>query len=285
VVISGMHSHRLRDRLTRFAAGLSLFLLGLAGAAEPIPAPFQAQAQKLAPILDAARRYAGDNAGNFPRRIDVLAPKYLSAAALSAGAYVDPQTNLRTGWITLPAARLDSPAGTIALASAATAGTPWRIVGRTDGRVEVIPAAAFEASLAAPAPAEKPTATPSTPVPAAAAPAPASPPTPPAAGGAIAAESIDALRPMLGKEVTVEGTVAMQGESKTGTVRYLNFSRDFRKSAALVFMVRKPGGDVFTKEKLGEYVGKKVRVTGKLAEYQGALQIEVGALDQLVIQP
>lgn len=89
----------------------------------------------------------------------------------------------------------------------------------------------------------------------------------------------------MGQDVIIEGTVAAQGESKTGTVRYLNFSRNFRSTIALVFKLKQPNGDSFTKEKLGEYVGKKIRVTGKVADYQGALEIEVASLDQLTIQP
>lgn len=122
--------------------------------------------------------------------------------------------------------------------------------------------------------------------PAPAPPAAASPaPTAPAVAGKIHLPTdLEALRPLKGQTITVEGVILKQGESKTGTVRYLNFTDDYKKSAALVFMVSKGGGD-FTKEKLTNFVGKKYRVTGVLGEFNGNLQIEITAFDQLKLVP
>lgn len=86
------------------------------------------------------------------------------------------------------------------------------------------------------------------------------------------------------KPVIVEGTLVAQGENKTGTVRYLNFTKNYKESLALVFMVGK-GGEEFSKEKLGAFVGKKVRVTGPVSVFNEALQIKIDKLDQIQVQP
>jgi len=106
----------------------------------------------------------------------------------------------------------------------------------------------------------------------------------PAAEKTYAPTDLDALRAVLGQTVKVEGTIVKQGESKDAKVRYLNFSENYKETLALVFMVAKGGGD-FTKERLTNYVGKKVQVTGAVADYKGSLQIEVRALDQLRLVP
>jgi hypothetical protein len=91
---------------------------------------------------------------------------------------------------------------------------------------------------------------------------------------------LDALRPLLGKSVAVEGKLERQGGNKAQTIRYLNFTQNYRDSVSLVFFTSK-GGDAFAKEKLTEWLGKKVRVTGKLSEFNGNLQIEIEKMDQL----
>jgi len=115
---------------------------------------------------------------------------------------------------------------------------------------------------------------------------PAPAPTPPSAAGEkiYAPKDLEALRAVKGQTVKIQGTILKQGESKTATVRYLNFTDPFQESIALVFMVSKGGGD-FTKEKLTNYVGKKVQVTGVVGEYNNNLQIEVGNFDQLKLVP
>lgn len=99
-----------------------------------------------------------------------------------------------------------------------------------------------------------------------------------------APKDLAALRAVKGQTVKVEGTIVKQGESKSATVRYLNFTENYKESIALVFMVAKGEGD-FTKEKLTNYVGKKVRVTGAVGEYKDSLQIEIRALDQIRLVP
>ena len=86
------------------------------------------------------------------------------------------------------------------------------------------------------------------------------------------------LRPLKGQKVNIEGTIAATGANKTDSIRYLNFTKNFRESVSLVFF-----GDKVPKEKLAEFVGKKVRVNGVLEEYKEALQIKVASLDQIKV--
>ena len=113
---------------------------------------------------------------------------------------------------------------------------------------------------------------------------PAPAPTTPAADRIYAPNDLTALRAVKGQTVKVEGTIRQQGASKTGTVRYLNFTEKHEESITLVFFVSKGGGD-FTKEKLTNYVGRKVQVTGVVGEYNNNLQIEIRTLDQLKLVP
>ena len=124
---------------------------------------------------------------------------------------------------------------------------------------------------------DKPTA-PATPAPATQAPAA------PATDKVFAPKDLLPLRALKGQTVKVEGTILKQGESKTGAVRYLNFTDHYQDSISIVFMVSKGNGD-FTKEKLTNYVGKKVQITGTVAEYNNNLQIEITKLDQIKLVP
>jgi hypothetical protein len=98
------------------------------------------------------------------------------------------------------------------------------------------------------------------------------------------ANNLEQLRAHRNAVVTVEGKIERQGESKNGNVRFLDFKKDYREGFVLVFFTWKGDGK-FTKEKLAEYLGKKVRATGKLTEYGSTMQIEVTSLDQLQIIP
>lgn len=102
----------------------------------------------------------------------------------------------------------------------------------------------------------------------------------PEAPKVYAPTDLEALRGAIGHTVAVEGTIVASGESKSKTVRYLNFTRAYKESAGLVFFVNK-GGEAFALEKLAPWVGKKVRATGKLAEFNGALQIEIEKWEQV----
>ena len=98
------------------------------------------------------------------------------------------------------------------------------------------------------------------------------------------ANNLPQLRAKRGEKATVEGKIERYGQSKNGNVQFLDFKKDYREGFVLVFFTSKGDGK-FTKEKLGEYVGKKVRATGKLTEYGSTMQIEVESLDQLQIVP
>ena len=119
-------------------------------------------------------------------------------------------------------------------------------------------------------------------------PATPAPPTPPPAAvlpdGVLAPTDLVKLKEMVGKPVIVEGTLTAQGENKTATIRYLNFSKNYKESIALVFVVDK-GADQFTAEKLAAFVGKKVRVSGTVGTYNDTLQIKIDKLDQIKILP
>ena len=99
-----------------------------------------------------------------------------------------------------------------------------------------------------------------------------------------APNDLTGLKEMTGKTVTIEGKITDQGESKSGTVRYLNFSKNYKDTLALVFILSQGDGN-FSKEKLGEFVGKKVRVTGVIGTHNDALQIKIDKLEQIQVQP
>jgi DNA/RNA endonuclease YhcR with UshA esterase domain len=103
-------------------------------------------------------------------------------------------------------------------------------------------------------------------------------PATPSAAQVYSATDLDALRSALGQTVIVTGTVVISGESKSKTVRYLNFTKNYKESLGLVF---KKGGEEFAMEKLAPWVGKKIRATGKVSEFNGALQMEIEQWDQV----
>jgi RecJ-like exonuclease len=100
------------------------------------------------------------------------------------------------------------------------------------------------------------------------------------AGKLYAAKDLNTLRPLVGQEVTVEGTITQSGQNKSKSIRYLNFAKNYNDAVSLVFFVSK-GGEAFALEKLTPWVGRKVKATGKLTEYNDRLQIEIAKLEQL----
>jgi len=97
---------------------------------------------------------------------------------------------------------------------------------------------------------------------------------------ALLPTDLDGLRGERGKKVSVEGTIVLAGESKSKTVRYLNFTKDWRESVALVFFVS-VGGEAFSMEKLQSCVGRKVRATGVVSEYGSNVQMKIDSWSQL----
>lgn len=94
----------------------------------------------------------------------------------------------------------------------------------------------------------------------------------------------DTVRDKVGQVITIEGTPVKVGENKAGSVRYLNFTPNFKDSISVAFFVAKAPND-FTKEKLGEWLNQKIRVTGKLSEFNGALQVAVDKPEQVTVVP
>ncbi len=88
-----------------------------------------------------------------------------------------------------------------------------------------------------------------------------------------------ALRPWVGREVTLQGRPSATGISRNGEVMYLNFHHDYRQAANLVFFSRDHPG--LTRESLETWVGRPVRVTGVLEEFRGNLQIAIAQITQL----
>lgn len=91
---------------------------------------------------------------------------------------------------------------------------------------------------------------------------------------------IEGMRKVMGAPIVVEGVIVKAGESKTGKVKYLNFTEDFWKGLALVFFTDK---STFPLDSLESYVGKKVRVSGDLSEHQQHLQIVVKDASQIEV--
>jgi hypothetical protein len=110
--------------------------------------------------------------------------------------------------------------------------------------------------------------------------APATPaaPAPAADAKVYAPTDLAALKPLKGQKIILEGKIVSTGSNKTDSIRYLNFTKNFRESASLVFF-----GGAVPKEKLAGFVGKKVRVNGVLSEHNEALQIKVESLDQIKV--
>ena len=88
----------------------------------------------------------------------------------------------------------------------------------------------------------------------------------------------------MGRKVVVVGKVVAAGANKAGIIRYLNFTKNYKDSLALVFFTNM-GGGMFTKEKLADYVNRTVRANGVVSDYKGALQMKIESLDQIRTVP
>ena len=98
--------------------------------------------------------------------------------------------------------------------------------------------------------------------------------------GALDPLDLDSVRARLGKTVTVEGVPVVAGSSRSGNVHYLNFARNYRQAISLVFFSGRAPGH-WTREKLEPYVGRSLRATGEVSEYQGQIQIIIRSAEQL----
>jgi serine/threonine protein kinase len=111
------------------------------------------------------------------------------------------------------------------------------------------------------------------------APTPPAASAPPASGTEFDPTDVTNLRPLIGQNVTLRGTPIRVGESRTGAARYLNFHEDYRQAVSLVFFPAENAA--FTLDSLRAYVGRPVRVAGRLEEHNGNLQIKVRTLEDL----
>lgn len=82
----------------------------------------------------------------------------------------------------------------------------------------------------------------------------------------------------VGENVVVEGTVMNVKVRKGKAPDMLNFDKNWRESLSVA---------IFEKEKFGDvqatYMGKKIRVTGKVTKYRDAAQIKVSDPSQVTI--
>jgi len=96
-------------------------------------------------------------------------------------------------------------------------------------------------------------------------------------------EQLARLKAMLGKEVMIEGVPVGVSENRSGSIRYLNFTEDYKASISLVFFIS-DSPEEFTEEKLSRYAGKLITVTGRVDEYRGDLQLKVKNSSQIKIR-
>ena len=93
-----------------------------------------------------------------------------------------------------------------------------------------------------------------------------------------------ALRKRLNHRVVLEGKIVAMGKSRSGSTTYLNFTKNYHDSVSLVCLAA-DGAGAFTKERLSEFVGKKVHVGGLIEDRSGALQVRVFELGQIKVLP
>lgn len=94
---------------------------------------------------------------------------------------------------------------------------------------------------------------------------------------------VDRMRPKIGQQVVIEGMPIIVGENKTGTVRYLNFARDYKTVVSIILTKEHPAVFLSKDELKLKFLGKKVRVTGTLEEANGALQINLSEPGQIQV--
>lgn len=93
-------------------------------------------------------------------------------------------------------------------------------------------------------------------------------------------KEIASLGPHLGRRITIQGTPIELGDNRSGTAFYLNFTRNYKDSVAVVmFLSNDPDG--FTRENLQPFIGRPIQVTGILDEYRGSYQIKLADLSEI----
>lgn len=92
--------------------------------------------------------------------------------------------------------------------------------------------------------------------------------------------NLDLIRQNVGKNIAVRGKIVDFGENKKGTIYYLNFSKNYKDSLALVFFIG-TRSEEFTKEGLSKFLDKEIQAKGKIQEYQGAYQMVIETIADL----
>jgi serine/threonine protein kinase/WD40 repeat protein len=121
-----------------------------------------------------------------------------------------------------------------------------------------------------------------------------SPLAPPPAEGVLAAENVDDLNQLMGKEVTVEGVVYQSLWSKNGNHMDIFFSGREDNAPALICVIssanRRKFDDAFNSDASSAFSGARLRVrgtlgpySGKHAEYKGWPQIELDDPAQVTV--
>ncbi len=95
---------------------------------------------------------------------------------------------------------------------------------------------------------------------------------------AISATDKAALSANVGKQVIAEGVVCCVAQGPNDGARFLNFSDDMTGLSALIVPAVYP--DL---KPLEEYVGKTIKVTGKLETYKDKTQIRVSRIAQIEV--
>jgi serine/threonine-protein kinase len=97
-----------------------------------------------------------------------------------------------------------------------------------------------------------------------------------------APDDLEGLRKKLGDRVTIEGRVVASGQNKAKTLYYINFDRNYNKAITLVVRVQK-FLEADQEAVLNNMVGKRIRYTGKVSEFQGRLQIFVDDIENVIL--
>lgn len=104
----------------------------------------------------------------------------------------------------------------------------------------------------------------------------------PLGAAVLSPDDRDVFLSRVGQPVSVEGVVGTSGISKSGTVFFLNFQGAKRGDLSLVFFL-KDAGSKWDRDGLESLVGKRVRVSGTVTQFQGNPQIKIEDADQIKV--
>lgn len=109
--------------------------------------------------------------------------------------------------------------------------------------------------------------------------------TVPALGSVVPVGDRERIRSALGTEITVEGRIANIGESETRSILFLNFESVGRGGFTVIVRQGTLAGDFhrYDADFAKRFVGKQVRVTGEVSQFQGIPQMQVFAPSQIEV--